>query len=276
MILAPPHESQQSQYRWRGTLVACGLNAAGMPLDIILARNDVPGMPVWPSLLSCAAGVLLAIIMVARRRHPTARLSATVFLINTLVILAALWITSGAYAAAPDAWIPFQANKMGALAAGVLAPDLATGVISIGGFVGMVVLRYAALPSALQQRLPIAEPWTIFIYAVFALAMLGYRVHSVALARRMLRIRTESIATQRLARTFLAMRDFTNTPLQTLELSAHILRARCPELEPVLDRVDRSIDRLYRLNRALAVYESRIEWTDDDLTPDPTVLVVGH
>jgi hypothetical protein len=44
----------------------------------------------------------------------------------------------------------------------------------------------------------------------------------------------------------------------------------------VLDRVDRSIDRLYRLNRALAVYESRIEWTDDDLTPDPTALVVGH
>jgi hypothetical protein len=233
-------------------------------------------MPAWPALTSGAVGALLAVVMVARRRHPTARLATTVFMMNTLVLVVALWVITGAFAAAPGKWIPFQANKMGALAAGVLAPDLATGIISIGGFVGMVLLRYATLPAALQERLPIAEPWVIFIYAVFALAMLGYRVHSVSLARRMLRVRTESIATQRMARTFLALRDFTNTPLQTIELSAHILRARCPDMGPVLDRVDRSIDRLYRLNRALAVYESRIEWTDDDLTPDPTALVVGH
>jgi hypothetical protein len=275
MIPAPPHESQRSQYSWRGTLVACGLNAAGMPIDILLSR-DVPGMPSWPPLASSAAGVLLAIVMLVRRRHPTARLATTVFLLNTLVILASLWITSGAYAAAPGRWIPFQANKLGALAAGVLAPDLATGIVAIGGFVGMVALRYATLSSAQQQRLPMAEPWTIFIYAVFALAMLGYRVHSVALAKRMLRIRTDAIATQRLARAFLSLRDFTNTPLQTIELGSHIVRARCPEMGLVLDRIDRSINRLYRLNRALAVYESRIEWTPDDLSPDPAVLVIGH
>ena len=97
----------------------------------------------------------------------------------------------------------------------------------------------------------------IFIYALFALAMLGYRVHSVALSRRMLRVRTESLATQRLARTFLALRDFTNTPLQTIELAPKIVRKRCPEMTPTLDRVDRSIDRLYRLNHAFSVYESR-------------------
>jgi len=275
MMLAPPHESQRSQYSWRGTLIACGLNAIGMPMDIWFGR-DVPNLPIWAPIASGAAGVVLAIVLLARRRHPTARLCTRVFLLNTLVILVALWITSGAFAAAPGKWLPFQANKLGALAAGVLAPDLATGIIGIGGFVGMVLLRYATLSAALQQRLPIAEPWVIFIYAIFALAMLGYRVHSVDLARRVLRVRTESIATQRLARTFLALRDFTNTPLQTIELSAHIIRARCPEVGQVLDRVDRSIERLYRLNRALAVYESRIDWTDEDLTPDPTVLVIGH
>jgi hypothetical protein len=276
MIAAVPHEPQRSQYSWRGALVACCLNMAGMPMDLLFASRDIPNLPAWAPLMSSATGALLVIILLARRRNPTARLSAIVFLVNTGVLLVALWITSGAYAAAPGRWIPFQANKIGALAAAILAPDLATGIVSIGGFVGMVVLRYATLTAAQQERLPIAEPWVIFIYAVFALAMLWYRVHSVALAKRMLRIRTESIATQRLARTFLAMRDFTNTPLQTIELSAHILRARCPDMAPVLDRVDRSINRLYRLNRSLSVYESRIDWTEDDLTPDPTVLVVGH
>lgn len=274
MIPAPPHEVQQSHYRWRGAVVACGLNAVGMPLDILMSRG-IPDMPRWPPLVSSAAGLLLIIVLVARRQHPTARLARTVFLLNTAVILVSLWITSGAYAGAPGRWIPFQANKIGALAAGVLAPDLATGLIAIGGFVGMALLRYEMFPAWQRERLPIGEPWTILIYAVFAIAMLGYRVHSVALARRMLRIRTESIATQRLARTFLALRDFTNTPLQTIELANGIVRKRCPGLGPVLDRLDRSLDRLYRLNHAFSVYESQLAWTEEDVSPDPNALIGG-
>src|SRR5262245_35953906 len=234
---------QQSEYRWRGALVACALNAIGMPIDILVGR-DVPGMPRWPPLMSAAVGVLLAVVLVARRRHPTYRLCATVFLLNNAVILVALWITTGAFAAAPGKWVPFQANKLGVLAAAVLAPGLVTGLITIGGFVGMAVLRYLLLSPELQQRLPIGEPWAILIYAIFAVAMLGYRVHSVTLSRRMFRVRTESIATQRLARTFLALRDFTNTPLQTIELAAKIVRARSPNLTPLVDRIDRSLDRL--------------------------------
>ena len=40
-------------------------------------------------------------------------------------------------------------------------------------------------------------------------------------------------------------------------------------MTPTLDRVDRSIDRLYRLNHAFSVYESQIEWTDKDVSPEP-------
>jgi hypothetical protein len=266
------HKAQQSQYSWRGALIACGLTAIGMPMDFAMAHN-VPGMPIWPALMSTATGAVLAIVLLVHRRHPTIRVSMTVFMLNNAVILVALWITAGAYAAAPGRWIPFQANKLGALAAAVLSPDLVSGIVVIGGFVGMAVVRYFTLPVAQQQRLPIGEPWVIFIYALFALAMLAYRVHSVALSRRMLRVKTESLATQRLARTFLALRDFTNTPLQTIELAAKIVRKRCPEMTPTLDRVDRSIDRLYRLNHAFSVYESQIEWTDKDVSPDPSVLV---
>jgi len=172
MIAAPPRQTEHSRYAWRGALVACGLNAVGLPFDLLLGR-EVPNMPVWPSLASGAAGALLAIVLLVGRRRPTARLAMAVFMVNTAVILVALWITSGAYAAAPARWIPFQANKIGALAAAVLAPDLATGLISISGFVGMVLLRYMSLPVAQQQRMPIGEPWTILIYGVFAFAILA-------------------------------------------------------------------------------------------------------
>jgi len=272
MIAAPPRGPQQSRYSWRGALLACGLNAIGVPFDLLLAR-EVPNMPAWPSLASGATGAALAIVLLVRRQRPTARLAMAVFMVNTAVILVALWITSGAYAAAPGRWIPFQANKIGALAAAVLAPGLATGLLSITGFVAMVLLKYLTLPPLQQHRMPIGEPWTILIYGMFAFAMLAYRVHSVALSRRVFSMRTESIATQRLARTFLALRDFTNTPLQTIELAANIVRQRCPDVAPVVDRIDRCIDRLYRLNHAFSVYESQIVWTENEVSPDPTVLV---
>jgi hypothetical protein len=246
-----------------------------MPLDIALAR-EIPHMPRWPSLMSSAAGILLMIVLVARRRRPTVRLATTAFLVNIAAILAALWVTSAFWAAAPERWIPFQANKLGALTAAVLAPDLASGSVAIAGFVGMAVLRYLSLPADLQQRFPVGEPWTILIYGLFGMALLIYRIHRMALARRMMRMRTEAIATQRMARTFLALRDFTNTPLQTIQLAAEVIRKQHSELAPILDRIDRSVDRLYRLNHTFTVYEAQIEWAEEDLTPDPTSLVVGH
>ena len=102
----------------------------------------------------------------------------------------------------------------------------------------MALLRYLTLPALQQQRCRSASPGPSLIYAVFAVAMLAYRAHSVALARRMFRVRTESIATQRLARAFLALRDFTNTPLQTIELAANIVR-NGPGAGAILDRIDR-------------------------------------
>ncbi|HXU05934.1 MAG TPA: hypothetical protein VN903_33500 [Polyangia bacterium] len=253
---------------------ACGLNAVGMPIDLVLGR-DVPALPKWAPLGSSAAALLLMLVLLAFRRRPSNRLATSIFLVNTAIILVALWFTSTAWAAAPGTWIPFQANKLGALATAMLAPDLVTGAAAIGGFVGMVLLRYMTLPAAQQHRFPVSEPWTILIYGVFALALLIYRVHRIALSRRMMRVRTESIATQRLARAFLALRDYTNTPLQTIDLATKVIRKRHPELGPILDRIDRSVDRLYRLNHTFSIYESRIVWTEDDVSPDPSRLVAS-
>src|SRR4029078_616115 len=90
MMPVPAHELQQSQYRWRGALVACALNAIGMPLDILVGR-DVPGMPKWPSLMSGVVGLLLAGALLVRRRHPTYRLGAAGVLLQHALHLCALW-----------------------------------------------------------------------------------------------------------------------------------------------------------------------------------------
>jgi len=256
---------------WQGALVATLLNALTMPIDLWLGRG-IPGMPLWPPLVSSAGGALLAVILLVRRRRPSAVLNRTVFLLNVAVIIGALWMTSSAFATAIGRWIPFQANKLGTLATAMLAPDLASGLIGIGGFLAMVVLKYLTFSPEIVRHFPTGEPWTIVIYAIFSLALLAYRLHAQHLERRFMTMRSETAASERLARTFLAVRDFTNTPLQTIQLANEVIRKRDPTLGPVVDRIDRSVDRLFRLNQTFAAYEGHLKWTPADVSPNAETL----
>jgi hypothetical protein len=261
----------QDRQAWRGALVAAGLSAVGMPMDLLLARG-VPGMPAWPSLASSAVSLLLIALLLARRERPTRRLASIAFLINNLAILACLWITSGTWATTTR-WVPFQAHKLGMLAVAVLAPDAAVGLACIAGYAGTVLLKTLSFAPAIRSQFPISEPWTIFIYALFATVLLVHRMKGLALERKMLRLLSETAASERLARTFLAVRDFTNTPLQTIVLATAVLRQRQAELGPVLDRIDRAVDRLFRLHQAFSAYDAHLKWTDDDVSLDPASLI---
>jgi hypothetical protein len=243
---------------WRGALIATMLNALGMPLDLVLGWT-VPDMPRWASVLSALVGASLALLLLVRRRRPTRRLAEWTFSLNNVVILFALWMTSSAYAHMPN-WLPFQANKLGALAASLLAPSLWTGLSSIVAFVGTAILKIQVIPRSVRIHLPLGEPWALLIYGVFGVALLVHRVRGLEFERRLLRAQSEAAAAQELARTLLAVRDFANTPIQTLELGTDLIRRNHPELSPLLDRLDRSIARLMELNRLLLTYERHLKW----------------
>ena len=262
----------QDSQAWRGAVVAAGLNALAMPMDLVVAHGVLP-MPAWAPLGSAAVGFALVAVLVAARRGITVRAASAIFLINILAILVALWVTSGVWALAGSRWIPFQANKLGVLATALLAPDLLSGLIAIAGFVVLVVVRYETFAPALRHSLPVGEPWSVLIYGLFAGALLTYRLQGVALERRVLRLNSEAAATEKLARTFLAVRDYTNTPLQTIELAVEVIRNQNPELGPILDRIDRSVNRLFRLNHTFSGYDSYLKWTADEVSVDPNTVI---
>ncbi len=70
----------------------------------------------------------------------------------------------------------------------------------------------------------------------------------------MLRVQAEASATEHLARTVLRLCDYSNTPLQTIAFATELLRARDPELAPMLDRLARAAQKLTAFSHALARY----------------------
>jgi hypothetical protein len=255
---------------WRAALVAAALNAVGMPFDCLLARR-IPTMPVYPYAMSVLVGVGLIVFLLMRRQRATVRLGSAAFLANTVAILVALWITSGHWATGGP-WTPFQANKLGTLAVALLAPQLGVGLASIAGFAATAIAKFYFLDPDIQRKIPVGEPWFVLIYALFAGVLLIYRRRGLALEQEMLRVQAETAAAEQLARTFLRLRDYTNTPIQTIVFTIELLRAKHHDLKPALDRLERAVKKLTELSRALTRYEKAHNWSPGEESLDAMMM----
>ena len=255
---------------WQGAFSAAFLNAIGMSVDFLLAR-DIPTMPVYPYAMSVLVGIGLLVFLLIRRPRATVRLASAVFLANIIAILMALWITSGYWATTGSAWTPFQANKLGALAVAMLAPQLGVGLVSIAGFAAIAIGKFYVLDPEIHRGFPVGEPWFILIYALFGAVLLIYRLRGMVLERNMLRAQAEAIAAGQLARTFMRIRNYTNTPIQTIAFTTELLRAKTHDLKPILDRLERAVDKLTECSRLLGSYENAHTWSRGDESLEATI-----
>ena len=253
---------------WRGAMAAVVLNVVGMPIGMALGRA-IPGMPLWPNVMSVAVGIFLAGLLLVRRRTPTPLLVDGVFLLNVAVIVAALWLTNSVYAASGRLWVPFQANKLGMMAIVLLAPSrLWVGLLCIAGHAGAAVAQLFTFDAALRAGLAVGEPAATLAFAVFATILLVYRHRRNALERELLRSQTESASMASFARAVLAIRDLSNTPLQTIQFAAAAARIRYPE-DPLWDRIDRATAELHARDGRLLEYERALAWGPTDESFDP-------
>jgi hypothetical protein len=269
MPVRPPPDLA-ARHAWQGAFIAAALNAVGMPIDFLLARGIVD-MPFYPAAMSMLVGGGLMAFLLVRKSKATVRLGSVVFLLNTVEILVALWITSGYWATA-HSWTPFQANKLGAMAVALLAPEPVVGFLAIAGFAAMAIGKFYVLDPEIQRRLPVGEPWFVLIFAMFAVVLLAYRLRSLAYERDVLRLHAEAEAAERTARTFLHLRDYANTPIQIILFATELMRARHPDLQSVLVRLERATKRLTELSRALNHYDSEHTWSPGDESLDARLV----
>jgi hypothetical protein len=259
---------------WQGAFSAAFLNAVGMSVDFLLA-HDIPTMPTYPYAMSVLVGIGLIVFLLIRRQRATVRLGSAVFLVNTVAILVALWITSGYWATTGRSWTPFQANKLGSLAVAMLAPQLGVGVASIAGFAAIAIGKFYFLDPEIHRGFPVGEPWFVLIYALFGVVLLIYRLRGIALEREMVRMLAEAAANEQLARTFLRVRNYTNTPIQTIAFTTELLRAKTHDLKPILDRLERAVNKLTECSRLLGSYETAHKWNRGEESLEVTIRDIG-
>ena len=261
-----------ARHAWQGAFAAAFLNAVGMSVDFLLAR-DIPTMPMYPYAMSVLVGIGLIVFLLIRRQRATVRLGSAVFLVNTVAILVALWITSGYWATTGRAWTPFQANKLGALAVAMLAPQLGVGLVSIAGFAAMAIGKFYFLDPEIQRGFPVGEPWFVLIYALF-----GARAPHLPSARHgtrtgnAARCRPRQRPPSNWRGPSCACATTPTRPSRPLPSRPSCYGRNNHDLKPILDRLERAVDKLTELSHALTSYENAHKWSPGDESLEATIM----
>lgn len=254
---------------WHGTALAAALNLIGMSGDLAISRS-VGGVPWWPNAAAMGLSVVVLTLLVGG--HHGRRVTAAAFLALNLGIVGALWVTDAHYATVPT-WVPFRPHQLGIFAVALLAPPILwVGIVSIALFAGSAALQFLTFPPEVRLRSP-GELWVLLIYGVFGVAVLVYRLQRLDSERARLRAESDAAAMRRVARSFMALRDLANTPLQTLVVAVALLREEHPELEPTLERMERALSRLRESTELLSRYDQHLRWDPSDTSFDPVEIL---
>jgi hypothetical protein len=168
---------------------------------------------------------------------------------------------------------PFIGAKLIALALALVAPpSLWVGVVALVATGLVPIAEFFHWPAEVRRAMPLTEPWTTLLYSAVAIGLLVHRRHQLSSQRRLVEAETRAAAFQLYMRKFLAVRDLASSPLQSIEMCVGTLRSRCPDAKPQLDRIERQVDRLACMTRALSRYEP-VVWTKEDRSVDPRVIL---
>ncbi len=263
--LDPRVQREEARWNWQMAMTAAVLLAAGQAGYALL---EVPIVGVHPMVDLRMAHVLLNMVVVGllwqRRDRPTTPFVVAAYFVVALPLLPIMWIAEVKRAAAGLPWTPFTGFKFVLLPAALMTPGplyLALGLtaaIGIEAVIEYFVMDFAANPMAAP-----GEPAQTVVFTLVACGTIYYRLRTHRTELAAARVRAEAAAFQRLATLFLALRDGTGTPLQTLEIGTALLRDGMGDCTATVARMQRAIEQLRDIQRSVAHCEELVQKTSN-------------
>jgi hypothetical protein len=116
------------------------------------------------------------------------------------------------------------------------------------------------------------EPQGLIVSFVVSITILFFRFRDEQIIRALITKEARSEVVTQIARTFLSIRDRSNTPLQTLTLATELLKKRHPEDQDLIHILDSNVEKLKATNKILTSLESKVSWQGKELMNDDEIL----
>lgn len=199
-----------------------------------------------------------------KRQTISSRLSSSLFAVNLIPAYYGAWIDEKLTASQGSFWVPFQGYELCALALAILAPPARfIGVFGILIFLVMAWLQFLSFSPAQLDLLPQRPMAAPLAFTAFALVLYFFRLQGLKISELIAHREAEVRMMTKFTQTILAIKDFANSPLQSLTIDAELLRRQHPSTSAITERMQRSLSKLQELNQVLdKQYDSGIRATD--------------
>jgi hypothetical protein len=228
----------------------------GLLVDLVFWQTTFHRI-VWCHLACMALCACVFAVLTALRDRPSERVGTAAILVVVTATLATLSVTDHTFAHSSNVrWTPFEAQRLGVLTIALLAPPRVwLGIACIVEMTLAPLIAWAVWAPEVRARLPVASPWFVACYGIFAAMVYAHRLARQRVERRAADAQAEAAALERFVRLVISVRDLANTPLQTIELTVALLRCKKSLEEHLLGRLERATQRLVAIGRALEAQE---------------------
>ncbi len=234
----------------------------------------VKGVVYWHWVMTLCLSVICCFVIF---RWPKLSLTrcATISLVLIGAGIFSNTLTNYLLAVAGDRFEAFGAYKLVPMAVAVVNPSpkwlgyTLMGACAIFPF----VLYFAVLSPDLRKAISVQEPWYSLVFVVVAFLIFRHRIKTQKLEIALARMQANQHSLSNLARIFLGLRDLTNTPLQSFELTTHLLETGNISAREGADHLHRSLTQLRELSQILNSYEKDVDWSDTLTSFDATKLI---
>lgn len=228
----------------------------------------------WQWSAATVVHLILLLAVKRDRQHPI-WLNASIFVTAVIVSLFANTLTNYQLALGDVKFDTFTGYKIIPLAVALIAPSpvwIGYVLISVTS-IFPIILYFFVFPTGFAALISIQEPWLTTVYGIVGFFVLRHRYSNIKMERAMSRLTAERRAVQDLAQIFLGFRDMMNTPLQSIELTASLLRNEVLSSKDGAMHLERSLIRLRELSQILTSYEGNIDWNEAGSSFDAVALL---
>jgi hypothetical protein len=274
LVVGRIEQEAEAQVSWRAAISQSLITLIAPVLAFLDFPTDNPGL-IATRVLALAWSASLLTFLWWDRRRPGLRRSLVAFALAPLPLLPMFWYaTLERNARDLPLELFFRHNMLSLIYALLTPPAVGVALIMIGLFTAQNLALFLLVPqSAAAMQTTRFQPWTTLLVGVCAAGIALYRARRQRAEVQLIVAREQASALTRLARSFLAVRDLANTPLQTLEISLSLLASRYPVADDLTERMGRSLRRMRELNRILSTRTSGIGWNGIGESFDPVEIL---
>jgi hypothetical protein len=252
---------------WRVTLALYYVALATGIVAVAAFRYRAPVLMSNNAVLFLVSAVGIAVLSLRKKRKSLA-LANFLWLALVATSLFIMWNNHDFYVLSERKFNVFAGVKFIAILVCLFAPPTRWVGFTSLAVAGLVTLiRYYTWPIGVREALSIQEPWMTAIFIAAAYALYFHRLKSLQLQREAALFQAKAEILQRFAHLLINAQHLVNTPLQTIQNTAKILRVKHPETAETLQVLDRSLIRVREIVELFSQFDSYVSWKELEM-PD--------